>query len=64
MATIVTTRPCIVCHKTSEVEMTDDELNAYNSGQPIQNALPEWSADDRELLISGTHSTCWDKMFG
>ena len=30
----------------------------------IQNALPELTADERELLISGTCPSCWDRMFG
>ncbi len=29
----------------------------------IQDALPELSKEDRELLISGTCGECWEKMF-
>ena len=29
----------------------------------IQNAMPNLSADDRELLISGICGPCFDKMF-
>lgn len=30
----------------------------------VQDAFPTWTADERELLISGTHPACWDAMFG
>jgi hypothetical protein len=30
----------------------------------MRQALTELSIDDRELLISGTHSDCWDSLFG
>jgi len=29
----------------------------------IQEALPEFSADDRELLLSSICGTCYDKIF-
>ena len=32
-------------------------------GELIQEALPELSADQRELLISGTCPKCWDELF-
>jgi len=30
----------------------------------IQDALPSLSADERELLMTGTHAHCWEKMWG
>lgn len=59
-----TTPACLGCNKTSTVELTDDEARALNSDVAIQRALPDWSADDRELLITGTHPKCWDDLFG
>lgn len=32
-------------------------------GKNIQDALPELTDGDRELLITGTHPQCWDIMF-
>ena len=30
----------------------------------IQDAFPELSPAQRELLITGTHEKCWDDLFG
>jgi len=32
-------------------------------GEDILLALPDLDADQRELLISGTHAHCWEKMW-
>jgi hypothetical protein len=32
-------------------------------GENIQDALPELDADQRELLMTGTHAHCWEKMW-
>lgn len=29
----------------------------------IQDIFPDWSNDKRELLITGTHASCWDELF-
>lgn len=31
--------------------------------RPMQEILPDHSRGDREQVISGTHSTCFDEMF-
>lgn len=64
MTTTLTTPKCVVCGKTSQVELTDAELAAYIRARLVQEALPEWTADERELLISGTHPACWTEAFG
>lgn len=43
-----------------------EELTMRNNGEsskPIQNIIPEISADKRELLISQICGECFDKMF-
>jgi hypothetical protein len=32
-------------------------------GEDILTALPDLDADQRELLISGTHAHCWEVMW-
>ena len=64
MATIVTTVECMFCKKTSQVEITDEEMAAIDAGTKMQYALPERSAEFRELLISGSHPDCWTNAFG
>jgi hypothetical protein len=33
------------------------------SGELIQRALPDLTINERELLISGLCSKCWDQLF-
>ena len=60
---IVTTKPCPLCQQTSKLEVPTEGYNEWRRGEHVQHALPELSADDRELLITGCHPKCWDKMF-
>jgi hypothetical protein len=57
------TPPCIECHKTSNVEVTAEQEKRFHSGEFVQNVFPDWSPEKRELLITGTHPECWDKIF-
>ena len=59
---------CMYCQKSATIGLTPDEQMRYEQLQRgkithIQDALPEWSADKRELLITGTHPECWDAIF-
>lgn len=62
---VIKTKTCVVCGKDGEVQVTDAELFAYQT-QPgfIQKVLPRLSDGEREMLISGTHSECFDDLFG
>jgi hypothetical protein len=61
---VIKTRPCLVCGLSGEVEVTDEELLAYNSKSGyVQNILPRLTDGEREMLISGTHSECFDALF-
>ena len=63
MATI-TTQACMGCGKTSQLDLTDAEVAALQAGEMVQNALSTRTADERELVITGTHGACWDELFG
>jgi len=58
------TKPCIHCNETSAITVDAAAHRRWRSGALIQDAFPDMDADTRELLISGTHMTCWDAMFG
>ena len=62
----VTTNPCPVCKARSVVFDVDAEgyVGWSELGVNIQDALPGLDADQRELLITGTHAHCWERMFG
>jgi len=55
--------PCRLCDQETDLTVNVEGFLAWQNGELIQNALPELDADQRELLISGTCPTCWDKMF-
>lgn len=58
---VVQCRTCCVCGESSKIEIpTDGYLAWSDGGEYIEDAFPTLSADERELLITGTHSECWD----
>jgi hypothetical protein len=63
-ATEMTVHPtCPFCGDTTSVVVDAAGFVAWQSGELVQNALPNLSADDREVLISGICTDCWDKQF-
>ena len=62
---IVTTRPCRMCGNRSTLHDVDalGYIRWKELGEMIQDALPQLDEDQRELLISGTHAHCWEKMW-
>jgi hypothetical protein len=59
----VTTEPCMVCGKTSEMDVSTTGWVRWKGGWLIQDAFPEMPAELREQLKTGTMPECWDKMF-
>jgi hypothetical protein len=43
--------------------MTQAEVVRMNGNRYIQEALPDWPAEQREMLITGIHPACWKAMF-
>jgi hypothetical protein len=59
----VNTPRCLKCNRTSTVEVTNEEYVALTRDLNIQQALPERDANFRELVKTGTHPACWEKIF-
>lgn len=59
-------RKCPVCKLDHyrELPVTQHEIELWTTGKLAQDLWPTLSADDREFIISGTHSLCWDKILG
>jgi hypothetical protein len=56
----------VVCRMCGEIYPIEVDLEGYQqwkAGELIQNALPELSDEERELLISKTCDSCWNKLF-
>jgi hypothetical protein len=62
--TAVVAVPCRLCNEVADLTVNIEGFVAWQGGKLIQDALPELSADQRELLISGTCDKCWNEMFG
>lgn len=55
---------CRVCGITYNLMISTEDLKNYENGALVQDAFPYLSADERELIISQTCGSCFDKMFG
>ncbi len=49
--------------RTKELDITQEQMDAYNAGALIQNAMPQLSADDREFILTGATKEEWDEAF-
>lgn len=49
---------------TRDIDVTQEQLDAWNAGTLIQNAMPHLSADDREFIITGILPEQWEELFG
>ncbi len=54
---------CWRCEGVSTLHAVLEDIWSWQDGELIQNAMPYLSATERELLISRTCDSCWDKMF-
>lgn len=56
-------KKCPICGKATESRVNTEDYVKWQEGMLIQQAFPYLTADEREMLISGTHSDCWEAMF-
>jgi len=59
----VKTKTCMVCDKYEVWSLDREAVIRWQEGENIQSAFPDMKAADREVLITGTHPACWDKLF-
>ena len=55
---------CVQCKETQSITVGNEDLVNWHNGELIQDAMPYLSAGEREVLVSGTCGSCFDKMFG
>lgn len=60
----VPTPQCSLCGNGGALELTEVEADAIQARWPMQDAMPQRSAAEREQMISGTHPQCWESTFG
>lgn len=49
---------------TLDLPITQEQLDNWQAGTLIQNAMPNLDADQREFLITGLTKEDWDEIFG
>lgn len=54
---------CNVCKVAHIIRVPRAGYMSWLKGARIQDVMPNISADDRELLISGMCGKCFDKLF-
>ena len=55
---------CIHCRQENRIYVEPkDYLDWLNKDRYVQDIWTTLSQQDRELIISGTHSECWNEMF-
>lgn len=55
---------CPLCGKSAEVRnLRKNAYEWWRRGAMVQDAFPELTADEREILVSGTHGRCFDAGF-
>jgi hypothetical protein len=54
---------CFVCGNQSILDVPHEGFDLWDAGAFVQDAFPTLTPGEREMLITGTHPECWDKMF-
>ena len=54
---------CAHCGNVYSVTFSKSDYLSFKSGELVQNAFPYLTAGERELLITKTCDSCWDKFF-
>ena len=55
-------RTCPQCGETVTMSVPTAGLEAWNTGTLIQDALPDLTASEREILLTGIDAECWEKL--
>ena len=46
------------------IPVTDDQINQWQEGELIQDAMPELNDEQREFLMTGITPREWQEQFG
>ncbi len=50
--------------RTLDIPVTEDQIDAWERGSPIQVAMPNLSNAEREFILTGITDDEWDETFG
>jgi hypothetical protein len=64
MSVTIITPECPLCFEGGTITVNADQWQKYANGSAlVQDAFPDMTPDDREMLISGTHASCWEVLW-
>lgn len=49
---------------TLDINVTQEQLDRWEAGELIQNAMPNVSPEHREFIMTGISPTEWEDTFG
>jgi hypothetical protein len=49
--------------RTMEIDVTKEQMDAWENGELIQRAMPGLTASEREFIMTGATDEEWDAMF-
>ena len=54
---------CPLCKSQEYIEVSEEGFLKWQEGLMIQLAFPELTEDQRERVLTGICSSCWDEAF-
>lgn len=61
--TITIKTTCGFCQEEKSITVSESGYNLWKQGTLIQDALPELTTEERELLMTNTCGHCWKQIF-
>ena len=62
--TITKTSPLTGNINTMDIDVSEEQLAAWQGGVLIQRAMPNLTPDEREFLMTGYTPEDWEEIFG
>lgn len=56
-------KSCRMCGEVHTIKVSEEAHENWIHGMYIQDAMPELTEDERELMISGICGKCFDELF-
>lgn len=58
-------KKCFHCSEETMYTIAYEEyVRLFVNKEYVEDVFPNLNKEERELMISGTHSKCWEEMFG
>ena len=48
--------------RSLDLDITQDQIDLWEGGMVIQNAMPDLSVDEREFIMTGVTAEEWESM--